>query len=168
VNAASPQPNGSDIDALLAFLGKQTRQPLGRLEAPVALGQGGFSGFPAAASGITWTTRIALGTRAEIVKEYQQLHPAGIDALKNWIRSSATLKSGVRGITIACFAPSDPMIYYFVDRSAGAPVIMAVFWDKDRQDWVVASSFERSQAPEKFDEMRRRIESVSCSTVAFQ
>ena len=168
VKTGNPQPDGSDIDALLAFLGKQARKPPRPPGAPVVLGQGGFSGSPVAGSGIMWTTKIALGTRAEIVKEYQELHPADIESLKNWLRSPATSHSGVRGMTIACFAPSDPMVYYLVDRSVGAPVIMAVFWDKDRQEWVVASSFERNQAPEKFDEMRRTIESVSCSTVTFQ
>lgn len=162
------QPNGGDIDALLAFLGKEARKPAGRRGEPVVLGQGGFSGSPTAGSGITWTAKIALGTRAEIIRDYQQMHPADIESLKSWLRSPATSHSGVRGITIACYSPSDPMVYYLVDRSTGAPVIMAVFWDKDRQEWVVASSFERNQAPEKFDEMRRTIESVPCSTVTFQ
>jgi len=168
LSSAPCEGRNSDLDALVAFLGKGSIKPPGGAARPAVLGRGGLAGSPAPGSGIIWTTKIALGGRAEILKEYQQMHPADIDGLKSWLRSPATSHSGVRAITIACYSPFDPLVYYYVDRSAGAPVVMAVFWDKDRQEWIVAASFERGQSPEKFDEMRRTIESVPCSTVTFQ
>lgn len=166
--------NGSDEEALTAFISKDSAT-VGNLQPRTVLGRG-LSGIPAPqpaegfsvpVASVRWTGKISLGSRAEIIRDYQQMDPADIESLKSWLRSPATPHSGVRGMTIACSAPSDPLIYYFIDRSAGAPVIMAVFWDRDRQEWVIAASFERNQIPEKFDEMRRTIESVACSTVTF-
>ncbi len=168
LNSAPCEGQNSDLDALVAFLGKGSVKQSGDSARPTVLGRGGLAGSPAPGFGISWTTKIALGSRAEIVKEYQQMHPSDIEGLKSWLRSPTTTHTGVRAMTIACYSPFDPLVYYYVDRSAGAPVILAVFWDKDRQEWVIAASFERSQAPEKFDEMRRTIESVPCSTVTFQ
>jgi len=168
--------NGSDEEALTAFIGKDSPEPVGNLQPRTVLGRG-LSGIPAPqpaegfsvpVTSLRWTGEIDLGSRAEIVRAYQQMQPADIEGLKSWLRSPTTPHTGVRGITIACFAPSDPLVYYFIDRSSGAPVIMAVFWDRDRQEWVITASFERNQIPEKFDEMRRTVESVACSTVTFQ
>jgi hypothetical protein len=164
-NSAKCEGSGSDEDALLAFVGKGARKPAGGREAPMVLGRGGLSGSPAPGSGITWTTKVTLGSRAEIVRRYQQMHPAEIESLTRWIRSSMN-QTGVRSsITIACFAPTDPMVYYYVDRATKEPVVMAAYWDREREEWVGASSLVRSQGSQRFDEMRRTIESVACSTV---
>ena len=160
--------NRSDQDALLAFIGKEPVKPGGGRKTPLVLGRGGFSGSPESGSGITWTTTISLGSREEIVRQYRQMHPQEIEGLQSWIRTATTRDSGVKSITIACFAPSDPMVYYYVDRPAKGSVVMAVFWDRERQAWVVASSLERSQGPQRFDEMHRTIESVACSTLNFE
>jgi len=162
VSSARCDDNRSDQDALLAFIGKET------VKHPLVLGRGGLSGSPAPESGITWTTRVNLGTRTEIVKQYQQKHPQEIEGLQNWIRAATTRDSGVKSISIACFGPSDPMVYYYVDRPAKGSVVMAVFWDRERQSWVVASSLERSQGSQRLDEMHRTIESVVCSTLNFE
>jgi hypothetical protein len=42
---------------------------------------------------------------------------------------------------------------------------MAVFWDRDRQERSVASSLDRTQGPERFEEMHRIIDSIPCSTI---
>lgn len=158
--------NRSDVDAVLAFIGKE----------PPATGTRSFSGIPAAGSGVAWATKITLGSRAEIVSKYQQMHPPGMSSLQDWIHTQGSL-SGVESITIACFAPTDPMVYYYVERPitgpperpTAAPTIMAVFWRLDRpEEWVVAGYSQQWQNPQRFDEMRRTIESISCSTLRFK
>lgn len=160
--------NRSDQDALLAFIGKEPVTPGGGQKTPLVLGRGGLSGSPESSSGIIWTTTISLGSREDTVRQYRQMHPQEIEGLQSWIRTATTRDSGVKSITIACFALSDPMVYYYVDRPTKGSVVMAVFWDRERREWVVASSLERSQGPQRLDEMRRIIESVACSTLNFE
>jgi hypothetical protein len=153
----------SDEDALQAFDGMIVRKPDGK----VAIGlPGGVTGSPTPSSGILWTTTIHLLRREEIIRKYRQMHPAEIEGLKAQILDPMTHGTAVKSITIACFASSDPMVYYYVDRFVKGSVIMAVFWDSELQKWVVASSLERSQGREKFEEMYRTIESVACSTIS--
>jgi hypothetical protein len=165
--------NRSDLDALLTFIGKE---PVTR-ESPPAAGTRGFSGFPAAGSGLTWTTKIALGSRAEIVMKYRQIHPPEMPGLQKWLRSQTAGDSDLKSIAIACFAPTDPMVNYYVDRPTtgpverptAAPTIIGVFWRLDQpEEWVVAGYSQRWQNPQKFDEMHRTIESVTCSTLSFR
>jgi hypothetical protein len=153
------------VDALQAFDGMNVRRPTAKLAMG---GPGGLTGSLTPGAGIVWTTTINLARREEIIRQYRQMRPAEIEGLKEWIRSPTTQGTEVQSVTIACFAPSDPMVYYYVDGSASGPVVMAVFWDKEQQRWVVASSLERSQGSEKFEEMHRIIESVACSTVSVE
>jgi hypothetical protein len=161
---ASGKPDGSqsDQDALVVFDGTNVRKPAGRLAIG---GPGGLTGHPTPGSGTLWTTTINLGSREEIIRQYRQMHPAEIEGLKTQIRAPTTQGTETKSITIACFASSDPMVYYYVDRPVTGSVVMAVFWDREMQKWVVASSLEPSQNPEKFEEMHRIIESVACSTI---
>jgi hypothetical protein len=53
--------------------------------------------------GLRWTAKISLGSRAEIVRQYRQMHPAEIDGLKKWIGASDPQNTGVKSIAIACF-----------------------------------------------------------------
>src|SRR5260370_40668377 len=93
------------------------------------------------------------------------MRPQGIGALEAWIRGQRTRNSEVKSITIACFAPSDPIVYYFVDRPATGSVVMSAYWDRERKQWFVAASLERSQGPERFEQMRRTIESAPWSAL---
>jgi len=68
-------------------------------------------------------------------------------------------------VGVTTFAPSDPVVYYFVDGPAKASAVMAAYWDRERKEWFVAASLERSQGPETFEKMRRTIHSVACSTL---
>lgn len=165
ITSASPDPNSTDLDALLAFLGKEPRKS--RCRASVVLGRD-LGGLLSPESGLMWSANVNVGTRAEIIQDYQQMHPAQIEDLKSWLFSDASPDANVRVATIACFSPTDPMVYYLVAPSAGSPQIMAVFWDKERREWVVASSAERDQGPERFDETRRTIESIKCSIVTLR
>lgn len=116
-------------------------------------------------STIVWEAVINLGSREDITRQYLQMRPQGIGALEDWIRGTRPGNSEVKSITIACFAPSDPVVYYFVDRPAKGSVVMSAYWDRERKQWFVAASLERSQGPERFEQMRRTIESVACSTL---
>ena len=153
----------------MEFVGKKVRKPAAKPGSQPNLSIGGPDGLNALAEpGITWTTRINISRREDIVQQYKQMQPAELDGLKEWIRNAKNSANVVRSITIACFAPSDPMVYYFIDRTDDRPVIMAVYWNKDRQEWIVAASAERLQAPEKFDETHHIIETVACSTIQFR
>jgi hypothetical protein len=114
-------------------------------------------------STFVWEAVINLGSREDIIQQYRQMRPQGIGALEDWIR--VTRSSEVKSITIACFAPSDPVVYYFVDRPAKESAVMAAYWDREHKQWFVAASLVRSQGPETFERMRRTIESVACSTL---
>jgi hypothetical protein len=171
----------SDEATLMEFVGKDSeKKPVANWQSQLMLGQGlsgiprpeqsddGPSGLRTPSAGYKWTAKINLGSRAEIVRRYQQLHPAEIEGLKKWISASNLPEAGVRSITIACFAPTDPMVYYYIDRPVKGPVFMAVFWDSDRHAWTVAASLEEPQGTEKLEEMYRIVESIVCSTVTFQ
>jgi len=179
----------SDLEAVLAFIQKDSVTSVGKEpttdHAPPAAGARGFSGFPApdsevtptAGSAVTWTTKITLGSRREIVMKYRRMRPPGMADLEKWLRSQIAGDSEPKSITIACFAATDPMVYYYVDRPtkgpverpSAAPTIMAVFWRLDQpKDWVVAGYSQRWQNPRKFDKTRRTIESVACSTLSFK
>ena len=164
VSSASCEDKGNDEDALLAFLGKPKRASSYR-DGQVSVGQGGLSGLSLTGSGITWTAHLKLGSRAEILSQYKRMHPVDAAGLAEWLRAAPSL--GSRSITIACYAPTDPMVYYYVNHSGGAGEVMAAFWNRERQEWLVASSLDKIQGSERFDEMRRIIDSISCSTINF-
>jgi hypothetical protein len=169
--AASGRCEGSqsDEDALLAFDGVPTRlPPTGTQPRITPRGGGGFDGKLGDKPGILWTAAINLGSRGETVRQYSQMHPQEIDGLQKWIQASMTKDAGVKSITVACFAPTDPMVYYYVDRPEKGPILMDVFWNRERQQWVVASSLERPQGAEKLEEMHRIIESIACSKMSFE
>jgi hypothetical protein len=72
--------------------------------------------MPAPGSGILWTASIALGSRAEITKQYSHLHPTELHDVERWLRNTILPDAGYKTITIACFAPTDPMIYLYGER----------------------------------------------------
>lgn len=117
--------NQSDEEALAAFIGDSVRSTaIAVPQRKIALGgAGGLTGSPTPGSGIRWPTAVNLGTREEIVQQYKQMHPAEIENLTRWIRSSMNQTAGRTTITIACFAPTDPMVYYYVDRPAKESVV---------------------------------------------
>jgi hypothetical protein len=161
----------SDIDAVAAFDGLKIREPAARTGSPPTItlgGPGGLTGTLTPNSGIAWTATISLGGREEIVRQYRQMRPPEIEGLKEWIRSPLMPRdAGIKSITIACFAPSDPVVYYSVDGPATKPVIMAVFWDRDLEEWRVATYLDRTQNSAVFERMHRTIESIACSTLSF-
>jgi len=160
----------SDEQALLSFLGfglPQEKLGPGSRPGPT-LGPGGLTGHLTPGSPVFWTAAIGLGSRDEIVQQYRQIHPQAIDGLEEWIRASVTREAGIGSITVACFAPTDPMVYYYVDRPTKGSVEMAVYWNSERQQWAVASSLERSQGPQRFEETHRIIDSVPCATLRFE
>lgn len=163
--ASKCEGNQSDEDAVRAFTGDSVQSKRDSQRKPALGGIGGLTGSPAPGSGIRWTTTVKLGSRDEIVQQYKQVHPAEIESLTRWIRSSMNPSTGHASITMACFAPTDPMVYYYVDRAAKESVVMAAFWDREREEWLVASSLVRSQNPSAFEEMHRTIESVACATI---
>ena len=113
----------SDEDRLLGFVGESVRKPgINAGSKQLALGGGGLRGLPAASSGMTWTTMISLGQREEIIAQYKQMRPAEIGSLKRWIRASGARNAERATVTIACFAPTDPMVYYFVERAKEAVI----------------------------------------------
>ncbi len=181
--------NRSDLEAVLAFIQNESvmtaRKETTTDHTPPATGARGFSGFPArksvvtptAGSEATWTTKITVGSRAEVVTKYRQMHPPGMADLEKWLRPQLVLDSELKSITVACFAPTDPMVYYYADRPTkgpaerptAAPTIIAVFWRLDQpEEWVVAGYSQRWQNPQRFDETRRILESVACSTLNFK
>jgi hypothetical protein len=155
----------SNQDALSAFNGESFQPPANAGPRQRIGARGGFAGSPSADSGIRWTATVTIGSREEIVQQYKQMHPAELGSLTRWIRSSMSGSGAATSITIACFAPTDPMVYYYADRPTKESVVIAAYWDKERETWAVASSLVRSQGPQRFDEMRRTIESVACSTM---
>lgn len=155
----------SDEDALLSFVGKKPRKSTPGHETQPSLGRE-LAGAPAP-GGILWMTKITLATRAEIVRRYRQMRSAEMEGLRKML-TTPNPDPGTKSITISCFAPTDPTVHYYVNRSPDAPVIMSVFWDRERQEWAVAGSLERSQGPERFEEVHRIIDSIACSTVRFR
>jgi hypothetical protein len=181
--------NRSDLEAVLAFIQKDSvtsvRKEPTTDHTPPATGERGFSGVPApesdvtptAGSGVTWTTKIAVGSRVEVVMKYRQMHPPGMADLEKWLRPQLVGDSEPKSITVACFAPTDPMVNYYVDRPTkgpaerptAAPTVISVFWRLDQpEEWVVAGYSQRWQNPQRFDETRRIVESVACSTLSFK
>ncbi len=165
--------NRTDLDALLSFVGKE---PTTRDDPPPEKAHD-FTGIPAAGSGVTWTTKITLGSRADIVMKYRLMRPPKLADLEKRLRSETTGDSEVKSITIACFADTDPIVYYYVDRPTqgpverptAAPTIIGVFWRLDEpQQWVGAGYSQRWQNPGRFDEIHRIIESITCSTLSFK
>lgn len=160
----------SDVDALLSFVQKDSATR----DALPATGARGFAGFPAAGSGITWTAKLVLGSRVEMVAKYRQMHPPELASLQKWLRSQMAGDSELKSITVACFAETDPEIYYYVDRPTkgpierptSAPTIVAAFWRLDQpEEWVVAGYSQRRQNPQRFDENLRIIQSIPCATL---
>ncbi len=163
---ASSASDQDDPAAVLAFAGEKPRKPTGDTK-PMFVGPDGTGFTGTFEPGIIWTAVIKLDDPEAVARRYRKIHPAEMDRLKQWIRDAEPRGADrVKSITIACFAPSDPMIYYYVDR-APEPVIMAAFWDREVQDWVSAASSQRFQAPERFDQMRRTIEKVACAVLRF-
>jgi hypothetical protein len=155
----------SDLDALLAWMGQNSVKE--RTQG-VVLGRGGLRGVPAPGVGSLWTVNVNLGSRAEVIQQYRQLHPPELESLERWLHATILPTAGYKALTIGCFAHSDPLVYLYGDRVNKGPVLLAVYWDKERGEWVDAASLEQSQGPEKVEEMYRIVESVACSTVTFQ
>ncbi|MEO8597159.1 MAG: hypothetical protein ABI759_27820 [Candidatus Solibacter sp.] len=154
----------TDEDALIAFAGGTVRASAGSQSKVVLGGPGGLKGSPAPGSGIRWTAAVRLGSRDEIVQQYREMKPPEIEAIQKWARATSPPSAGYKSITIACFAPTDPMVYLYGDRGTKGSIVLAIYWDREREEWVFASSLERSQGTQRFDEMYRTIESVACST----
>jgi hypothetical protein len=159
----------SDEAALLSFVSRGSKHEISDVvpKSGQTLGPGGLTGHLGPEGAPIWTTTLRLGNRAEIIQQYRQIHPQALEGLKNWILGATPQKAAMKSITIACFAPTDPMVYYYIDRPPREPLIMAVIWDKDRQFWAVASSRSPSQGVSGFREMRETIESVACLSLRF-
>jgi hypothetical protein len=119
--------------------------------------------------GILWTPTVELSTRDEIVKQYQQMRPAELKGLRDWLRTSLQ-DTGYRSITIACFAPSDPTVFIYGDRPAEhrGPLVFQVYWDREREEWVFVGMLEREQGPKKFEELRATVQAIACDTIRFK
>jgi len=120
-------------------------------------------------AGILWTAAIELGTREEIVNQYKQLRPVELKGLLEWARTKHQ-DSGYRSITIACFAPSDPTVFIYGDRPAerSGPIVFQVFWDREREEWVVAGMLERRQGPETFEKLKATVQAIACGKIRFK
>lgn len=91
------------------------------------------------------------------------MRPAEIGGLEKWIR--AAQDSRAMSITIPCFSSADPMVYYSIKGPGTEVQVLGAFWDREREQWVVAGSLDRSQRPDKVEEMRRTIDSIACLTI---
>jgi hypothetical protein len=152
----------SDKESLISFVGGDAGEAPISGNAAHTLGPGGLSGVPAASSGILWATKIMLRSRAEVVREYRQMHPRELEALRKWLIGPRPDRGDASGITIACFAATDPMVYYYVEQPAD-PLIMSVFWNRESEEWSVAGSLQRSQNPARFSRLHSIIDSIACS-----
>jgi hypothetical protein len=160
----------SNQDALLAFDGENVERPVAKAASRPrhVFGPGGLTGSPMPGFGVLWAATIRLASREETVRQYRQMRPAEIEGLKEWILASRKKDAGVKSITIACFAPSDPMVYYYVDGPGKEAGVLAVFWNREREEWIVAAALERSQNPGRFEEMHRITDSIACSTIKLE
>jgi hypothetical protein len=159
------QDERSDVEALVAFLGKSEAKT-GRLDhSPRTVGgPGGLTGSPTPGE-ILWTTTLNLGSRAEIVSQYKRMHPNQIHDLEHWLRGSMTRSGGIKQAVIGCFSPSDPLIYVYVERLLKGPYALAIFWDREREQWVIGYVFEGPQHRGTIEDLHRVVESVACSTL---
>ena len=159
----------SDEQAVLDFVGKQSeKEALGvQGKRRITVGRGGVMGIPAAGSGILWTAAIPLAPRSEILKHYSGLHPPELRGIEQWLRATILPNAGYRTITIACFAPTDPVVYLYGDRPVKGPIVFSIYWDEEAGDWAQAGMLERPDDRGKIQEMRTTVNAIACATVRF-
>jgi hypothetical protein len=169
---ASPCKQGqTDSESLKAFV--LQRDPI--LESNEGAGAMGYTpGWTVADKSTkvsTWTTRVNLGTKSEIVEYYRQLRPAELDSLKEWFADLGG--AGYRSVTIPCFAFSDPEIYVYGDRAELGPIIIDVKWQPEGERWEEAGMIPflwrapTVQEQRAIEGYRKTIESIKCATVEF-
>ena len=157
----------TDEDALLAFVSSGRRAAANSDQRrPVAIGPGGLSGTWTVNSPARWRMTIKLEDRGRIVERYKQLRPSEADSLRTWLRKNYR-DAGYRSITFACFKPSDPVLYLYGDRGTEGSMVISLFWDKGREEWIEAGMLARNQGTETFEALRSTIQAIACDTIRF-
>jgi hypothetical protein len=155
----------SDMDSLRAFLG--VAAPISGREPPQLI-PGVREGASSLAPGpVFWTATLKLGTRDSITKEYKKMRPEQLAGLEDWLRAGPSSDS-VKLATIPCFASADPSVYIYVKRPSGEPYVLNVYWDREREEWILAFVYEGPQFRDRIAEFHRVVQSVACSAVSFQ
>src|SRR5580658_10478959 len=111
---SEPCNSGKDDDAALSsFIGAKAGAPGAQGPSrPTSIGPRTGSLAP---GGIRWTSTFSLSERAEIVLRYKALHPVMLRSLQDWLLARFSRNGGYRSVTIACFAPKDPLVYVYGD-----------------------------------------------------
>lgn len=132
------------------------------------LGPGGLSGLHDGSFGVQWTAKIPIGPRSAILSTYRDNGQAGIDTLRRWLQSPSRRNVGYSFVEIPCFAQTDPLVYLYVDRTPDEPMIIAVFWDSEAEQWTEAAHLDGSKSRAKIESLRSVIADVLCATVKFR
>ena len=111
---------------------------------------------------------IQLDDRDTIVREYKHLRPPALRGLERYLRATKPPETGYDSITIACFEPTDPLVFFYGVRPKKGPIVFMMLWDKEREEWREAGLVERPDERGEIEELRKVIESVACSTVQFK
>ncbi|HSB14996.1 MAG TPA: hypothetical protein VLE22_11095 [Bryobacteraceae bacterium] len=156
----------NDIESVLAFAGANRQAPAAQKTTERPLFGGTISGTLGSPGAIIWTATIKLDNRAETLKYYQQLRPAELDGLREWLRTHLR-GAGYKSVTIPCFASSDPKIYVYGDRPERGPIVFSVFWDEESEEWVEAGRLDRMEDRAQIDKLKSLIEPIACSTIRF-
>jgi hypothetical protein len=158
---------GTDEKALLTFVGKDGPQPSISGPRNLVIDPDGLQGRPSAGPLATWTTALSLGTRAAILEDYRKLNPVELGSLRAWLLERER-NAGYRSIRIACFKPTDPEVFLYGDRSPGSGLVFSVFWNRDEDDWAEVAILRAPELPKRFEEVKSRVEALSCGTVDFK
>ena len=119
-----------------------------------------------APGGMLWSTTVALD-RGQIIGAYRAMRPEGLAGLKAWLLATMPPTAGYREISIPCFSSKDPEVYLFGDRPDKGPIVFAVQWDRETEEWRdggVRGPEDRSQIAA----MKSTIDSIVCATVKFE
>jgi type II secretory pathway pseudopilin PulG len=112
-----------------------------------------------------WNLNLRIRSRDDIVRRYRALQPEKLDGLRKWITTPSNGAGRNDGaVTIACFDQYDPITFYSVRWKAQPPIIMAVFWDNERREWIISSWVTSDH--KNFEDLFAVIELVPCSRFA--
>jgi hypothetical protein len=155
--------NGADDKALRAFVQQSpipsrsnTAKRIFNTETPHGL-----------AGAMTWSTTVHLGFPTQIVGAYRTSRPAQMDALRSWLLESHK-GSGYASITVACFLPSDPLVFLYGNRPGKGPIIFEAYWNTETEQWKEAGFLDRPEDRKQIEQLKAKIELLSCAKVNFK
>ena len=104
---------------------------------------------------------VEIGNREQILGYYKRQRPAELDGLVEWL--TKRYKGSYKSVRIPCFLKSDPQIYIYGERLKTGPIIVAVSWNPEIEEWEDSLFADRTEEQPVIDEFRHTIESLSCT-----